>query len=195
VSVTPRQCGSGPRSLSARPLVKREACRACSMFVMERRQSELDRIRQAETAVSGVGMVRRHSDPARRRARPVRPDLQDAAHPQLHRRRAVPPRGQAIRNLQEAATTSAGPRSTAAKGSYATATATGWKTVARRRCTRKSESRSRNLVVQSLVLSEPVSPSRFPGDPCVRGAERRLRYGYRERRGCQRPGRPGRGPR
>jgi hypothetical protein len=96
---------------------------------------------------------------------------------------------------KKAATTSAGPRSTAAKGSYATATATGWKTVARRRCTRKSESRSRNLVVQFLVLSEPVSPSRFPGDPCVRGAERRLRYGYRERRGCQRPGRSGRGPR
>ena len=36
----------------------------------------------------------RHSDPARRRARPIRPDLQDAAHPQLHRRRALPARDQ-----------------------------------------------------------------------------------------------------
>ena len=37
-----------------------------------------------------------------------------------------------------------------------------------------SESCSRNSVVQSWVLSDPVSPPRFPGDACVRRAERRL---------------------
>jgi hypothetical protein len=35
-SVMPRRCGSGPSSLSARPLPKRDACRVCSTFPMER---------------------------------------------------------------------------------------------------------------------------------------------------------------